>query len=57
VYLPCRLDRAAAGLVAHPLPWSGSADLLGMAAADAFLALPAGGGRYEAGDEVEVVLR
>jgi molybdopterin molybdotransferase len=57
VFLPCRLDRAAAALVAHPLPWSGSADLLGMAAADALLALPAGGGRYEAGDEVEVVLR
>jgi len=56
-YLPCRVVRAAGGIEAHPLPWSGSSDLLGMASADGLVALPAGGRRYEAGDEVEIVLR
>jgi len=57
VYLPCRLASSDAGLAATPLPWSGSSDLLGMAGAAGLLALPAGGRRYEAGEEVEVVLR
>jgi molybdopterin molybdotransferase len=57
VYLPCRLASSADGLVATPLPWSGSSDLLGLAGAAGLIALPAGGRRYEAGEEVEVVLR
>ena len=57
VYLPCRLTAADGGLVATPLPWSGSSDLLGLAGASGLLALPAGGRRYDPGDEVEIVLR
>jgi len=55
VYLPCTLTRSAAGLEATPLPWTGSSDLVGLATADGLIALPADGGRYEPGDEVEVV--
>ncbi|MFM8802697.1 MAG: gephyrin-like molybdotransferase Glp [Planctomycetia bacterium] len=57
VYLPCRLAEAADGLAATPLPWTGSSELLGLAGAAGLIALPAGGRRYEAGEEVEVVLR
>jgi molybdopterin molybdotransferase len=57
VYLPCRLAASDGGLAATPLLWSGSSDLLGLAGAAGLLALPAGGRRYEAGEEVEVVLR
>ena len=57
VYAPCRLESGADGsLVAHPLPWTGSSDLVGLAVADAYLALPAGVRRAEAGDEVEVMM-
>ena len=55
VYLPGTLTRSAAGLEATPLPWTGSSDLVGLAAANGLIALPADGGRYEPGDEVEVV--
>ena len=57
VYLPCRLMPVDGGLAATPLPWSGSSDLLGLAGAAGLLALPAGGRRYEAGEDVEIVLR
>ena len=57
VYLPCRVTREGGRLLATPLPWTGSSDLLGMAAAEALLALPAGGGLFEAGAEVDLVLR
>ena len=57
VYLPCRLDASGDSLAATPLPWSGSSDLMGLAGAAGLIALPAGGRRYEAGEEVEVVLR
>jgi len=57
VYLPCRLTSSGGELEATPLPWSGSSDLLGLAGAAGLMALPAGGRRYEAGEEVEVVLR
>jgi molybdopterin molybdotransferase len=64
VFLPCRLRKGAGVFEAEPLPWTGSSDLLGMAAASAipgsvpgFIALPAGGDRYEPGAEVEVVVR
>lgn len=57
VYAPCRLESGDDGsLVAHPLPWTGSSDLVGLAVADAYLALPAGVRRAEAGDDVEVVM-
>jgi molybdopterin molybdotransferase len=42
VYLPCRLERRAGGLGVEPLPWTGSADLVGLATADGLVALPAG---------------
>jgi len=57
VYLPCRLARNAESLMATPLPWTGSSDLLGMAGAEGLIALPAGGGRFDAGAEVDVVRR
>jgi molybdopterin biosynthesis enzyme len=57
VYLPCRLARVDGVIEATPLPWSGSSDLLGLAGAGGLVALPAGGRRHEAGEEVEVVLR
>jgi molybdopterin molybdotransferase len=57
VYLPCRLVRKAGGFAAAPQPWSGSSDLLGLAGAGGLIALPSGGDRYEAGDEVEIVIR
>jgi len=64
VFLPCRLRQSGAVLEAEPLPWTGSADLVGLAAGAAIagagpglIALPAGAGRVEAGSEVEVVVR
>lgn len=55
VYLPCTLARNGSSLEATPLPWTGSSDLVGLAKANGMIALPADGGRYEPGDEVEVV--
>jgi molybdopterin molybdotransferase len=57
VYVPCQLVRKRNGFEAVPQPWSGSSDLLGLAGAGGLIALPAGGQRFEAGDEVEIVLR
>lgn len=57
VYLPCRLARDGQALMAAPLPWTGSSDLLGLAAAEGLIALPAGAGRFEAGAEIDVVRR
>ena len=57
VFLPCGLARDRGVLWASPLPWTGSSDLLGLAVANGFLALPAGGKRYAAGEDVAVVLR
>ncbi len=64
VFLPCRLRTATGCFEAEPLPWTGSSDLLGMAAASAipgmvpgFIALAAGEAHYEPGAEVEVILR
>jgi hypothetical protein len=58
------LRRATGSFEAEPLLWTGSSDLLGMAAASAipgtvpgFIALPAGSRRYEPGAEVDVILR
>jgi molybdopterin molybdotransferase len=55
VYLPCTLADGDAGTEAQPIPWTGSSDLLGLAGANGMIALPAGGRRYEAGEEVEIV--
>lgn len=64
VYLPCRLRKGTGSFEAEPLPWTGSSDLLGTAAASAipgtvpgFIAMPAGETRYEPGTEVEVLIR
>jgi molybdopterin molybdotransferase len=57
VYLPCVLTRTSHGIDATPLPWTGSSDLLGLAGAGGMIALPAGGTRFEAGDEVEIVIK
>lgn len=57
VYLPCRLAKTVGGLEATPLPWTGSSDLLGLAGSGGMIALPAGGNRFEAGDEVEIVIK
>lgn len=64
VFLPCRLRAGGAVLEAEPLPWTGSSDLVGLAAGAALrgavpglIALAAGAGRIEAGREVEVVRR
>ena len=56
VYLPCRLATTAGRALATPLPWTGSSDLLGLAAANGLIALPAGGRRFDAGDEIDVAL-
>ena len=55
--MPCTLARGGNGLEATPLPWTGSSDLVGLAQANGMIALPSDGGRYESGDEVEVVER
>jgi len=64
VFLPCRVRRGATMLEAEPLPWTGSSDLVGLAAgaaiagaASGLVSLPAGAGRLEPGVEVEVVIR
>ena len=64
VFLPCRLRPGTAVLEAEPLPWTGSSDLLGLAAgaalrgaAPGLIVLAAGAGRVVAGREVEVVRR
>ena len=57
VYLPCRLAASASGLVATPLPWTGSSDLCGLAGAGGLVALPADGRVHEAGESVEVLRR
>jgi molybdopterin molybdotransferase len=57
VYLPCRLEDSVAGLVATPLPWTGSSDLLGLAGAGGLVALPGDGRRHEPGEPVEILRR
>ncbi len=57
IYAPCRVRRTSGGITAEPLPWSGSADLVGLAVAEGLLVLPAGAGTLAAGATVEVVVR
>jgi len=56
VYLPCRLVREGAGWLAHPLPWTGSSDLAGLAVADGLVALEPGDHAVPAGSPVEVLV-
>ncbi len=52
---PARLSRQGETLWAEPLAWRGSADLRSLAAADAFLWLPAGDHQYAQGDLVKIL--
>jgi molybdopterin molybdotransferase len=54
VYLPCRLARTGGRLDVTPLPWTGSADLVGLAVADGLVALPPGA-KAEPGVDIEVL--
>jgi molybdopterin molybdotransferase len=57
-YFPSRLHVDSRGLVAEPLPWHGSADLLSLARADGLAVFDAAKSDYEAGETVPVhVLR
>ena len=55
VYHPGILTKGATGLVAKPLPWGGSADLLGLSRANGLILLPAGCGELAAGETVTVL--
>ena len=55
VYHPCTIAGTAEAPLATPLPWGGSADLLGLSRANGLMLLPAGCGQLESGSEVEVI--
>jgi molybdopterin molybdotransferase len=55
-YHPARLEVSPAGWRVRPVPWFGSADLRGLAKADALLPLPAGDHRHRAGQAFDVVV-
>lgn len=55
VYHPCTIAGTAEPPLATPLPWGGSADLLGLSRANGLMLLPAGCGQLESGSEVEVI--
>lgn len=55
VYYPCHLDRDAEGWRAQPCAWQGSADLRGLARANAMIEFPAGDRQYVAGDRIAVI--
>jgi molybdopterin molybdotransferase len=50
-YYPAQLDGSAVA----PIPWRGSADLRGFAAANALIHFPPGARRHQAGEQVEVL--
>ncbi len=54
-YHPARLEIAPGGWQVRPVPWFGSADLRGLAQADALLPLPAGDHRHRAGEPFDVL--
>jgi molybdopterin molybdotransferase len=54
-YLPCRLRREGAALLAEPLPWKGSADLFTLARAEGLIVRPAEGKAVARGDLIEVL--
>ena len=51
-YGPARLERSAEGLRVRPQGWFGSADLRGLAGADALVRVPAGASSYKAGEAI-----
>jgi len=55
VYHPCTIAGSDQAPTATPLPWGGSADLLGLSRANGLMLLPAGCGQLESGSEVEVI--
>ncbi len=55
-YHPAVLRQSAAGATVEPLAWQGSADLRGLAAANALVQFPAGNRTFEAGEAAEVLL-
>jgi molybdopterin molybdotransferase len=54
-YHPARLEPTAGGWQVRPVPWQGSADLLGLTRADALVVLPAGDHTHRAGQVFEVI--
>ncbi|MFO0968683.1 MAG: gephyrin-like molybdotransferase Glp [Gemmataceae bacterium] len=54
-YYPARLELSADGWNVTPVPWSGSADLKSVLAANAFLVLPEGDKTHRAGERYPVL--
>lgn len=54
-YHPAVITQTATDRTVKPLPWSGSADLCGLLAANGFILLPPGEVKYAAGDAVPVL--
>jgi molybdopterin molybdotransferase len=55
-YHPAVLRQSAAGATVEPLAWKGSADLRGLAAANALVQFPAGNRTFAAGEAAEVLV-
>ncbi len=55
-YLPARIEHHIGGRVVSLLNWKGSADLCGLANANALAIFPAGDRDYQTGDEISVLL-
>jgi molybdopterin molybdotransferase len=55
-YHPARVIPGDAGWNVEPTAWSGSSDLRGLLAANAFVVLPAGNHEHRAGDHLQVLL-
>ncbi len=55
-YLPARLQRTSDELLAEPLPYHGSGDLMAVTRANAMIQLEAGVGEVPAGTEVPALL-
>jgi len=54
-YHPANLTFADDGPVVSPVPWFGSADVLGASRADALVVLPVGAGEHKTGDRLRVL--
>jgi molybdopterin molybdotransferase len=54
-YYPARLELAEGGWRVRPVPWHGSPDLRGLAAANAFVVLPPGEHQHRAGQTFPVL--
>ena len=55
-YYPAQVEAGEGGWRVRPVPWFGSADLRGLARANALAVIPAGEHRYAAGATVPVIL-